>query len=161
MLGITPFQYNPVTKELIVYRDLQVQVDFVGGNGKFGEDRLRSRWFDPILFDNVLNSDMLPAIDYGKNLTNSLTPDYEYVIIRPNNPEFAAWADTIKNFRIKGIPHLVLFMQFQNLVIFLCLLPENAHVDFVGVHGILEVPHIHTIPQGIGKLLAVVFLGKP
>ncbi len=101
MLGITPFQYNPVTKELIVYRDLQVQVDFIGGNGKFGEDRLRSRWFDPILSDNILNSDMLPVIDYGKLPVNSVTPDYEYVIIRPNNPEFAAWADTIKNFRNK------------------------------------------------------------
>ena len=47
-LGITPFQYNPVTKELIVYRDLQVQVNFNGGNGQFGEDRLRSRWWDPL-----------------------------------------------------------------------------------------------------------------
>ena len=45
MLGVTPFQYNPVTKELIVYRDLRIRVDFLGGNGHFGDDRLRSRFW--------------------------------------------------------------------------------------------------------------------
>ena len=101
-LGITPFQYNPVTKELVVYRDLQIEVIFIGGNGKFGEDRLRSRWFDPILEDNIINFQVLPKVDYGKRyLINSLTPDYEYLIIRPNGAAFAQWADSIKNFRNK------------------------------------------------------------
>ncbi len=54
MLGVTPFQYNPVTKELIVYRDLRVKVQFVGGNGSFGDNRLRSRWWDPMLSDMLL-----------------------------------------------------------------------------------------------------------
>ena len=49
ILGITPFQYNPVTKELLVYRDIKIKVDFIGGNGHFGEDRLRSRYWEPIL----------------------------------------------------------------------------------------------------------------
>ena len=40
MLGITPFQYNPVTKELIVYKDLKVEVTYTGGNGHVGDDRL-------------------------------------------------------------------------------------------------------------------------
>ncbi|MCK4638460.1 MAG: hypothetical protein KAT33_03480, partial [Bacteroidales bacterium] len=26
MLGVTPFQYNPVTKELIIYRDIEIEV---------------------------------------------------------------------------------------------------------------------------------------
>jgi len=56
MLGITPFQYNPITKELIVYRDVEVEVSFEGGNNHFGEDRLRSRNWDPILKDAILNS---------------------------------------------------------------------------------------------------------
>jgi hypothetical protein len=55
ILGITPFQYNPVTHELIVYRDVEIEVEFEGGNGKFGEDRLRSRWWDPLLDDIFLN----------------------------------------------------------------------------------------------------------
>ena len=101
-VGITPYQYNPITKELIVYKDLQIEISFIGGNGKFGEDRLRSRWFDPILEDNIINFQALPKIDYGKrNLINSLTPDYEYLIIRPNGAAYAQWADSIKNFRNK------------------------------------------------------------
>jgi hypothetical protein len=101
-LNITPFQYNPVTKELVVYTDLKVEINFIGGNGKFGEDRLRSRWFDPILEDNILNYQALPKIDYGKrNLINSLTPDFEYLIIRANGAAFEQWADSIKNFRNK------------------------------------------------------------
>ncbi|MCK5765534.1 MAG: hypothetical protein KAH26_06115, partial [Bacteroidales bacterium] len=55
ILGITPFQYNPVTKELIVYRDIKLEVNFEGGNGQFGDMRYRSRWFDPILRDRLLN----------------------------------------------------------------------------------------------------------
>ena len=48
ILSISPFQYNPVTKELIVYRDLKIEIETEGGNGRVGEDRLRSRFWDPI-----------------------------------------------------------------------------------------------------------------
>ena len=104
MLGITPFQYNPVTKELIIYRDLKVQINFIGGNGKFGEDRLRSRWWDPILQDVIFNSSNLLQIDYSKQTLNSEEAGCEYLIIRPDGPEFAQWADSVKNFRtLQGI----------------------------------------------------------
>ena len=55
ILGITPFQYNPVTKDLVVYKDLKVEVSFDGGNGQFGDPAFRSTWWDPILQDNFLN----------------------------------------------------------------------------------------------------------
>ena len=45
ILGITPFQYNPVTKELIVYRDIQIALDCDGGTGVYGNDRLRSPYW--------------------------------------------------------------------------------------------------------------------
>ena len=48
-LAITPFQYNPVTKELVVYTDIELSLSFEGGNGHFGDDRLRSPYWDPIL----------------------------------------------------------------------------------------------------------------
>ena len=99
MLGITPFQYNPITKELIIYRDLKVQINFIGGNGKFGEDRLRSRWWDPILQDAIFNRINLPQIDYSKRTMNTREAGCEYLIIRPTGTEFAQWADSIKNFR--------------------------------------------------------------
>ncbi|MEN8223792.1 MAG: C25 family cysteine peptidase [Bacteroidota bacterium] len=103
MLGVTPFQYNPVTKELIVYRDVKLAVSFEGGNGQFGDNRYRSRWFDPILRDQLMNYSSLPVIDYSTQAGNK-TDGYEYVIICPDNPVFTAWADTLKNFRnMQGI----------------------------------------------------------
>ncbi len=60
IIGISPFQYNPVTKELIVNQDIEVEVTFEGGNGQFGEDRLRSRWWDPIIRDAVVNQASIP-----------------------------------------------------------------------------------------------------
>jgi len=103
MLGITPFQYNPVTRELTVIRDLTIEVRFSGGTGYFGEDRLRSRWWDPILRDVFLNSSSLPAIDYTLR-SNPNELGYEYLIISPNNPQYLAWADTILQWRtLQGI----------------------------------------------------------
>jgi hypothetical protein len=102
MLGITPFQYNPVTEELIVYKDLRVRVDFIGGNGHFGEDRLRSRFWEPILQGNLLNYNTLPKINfYDRPLSRD---NVEYIIIVPDDPVFEAWADTIWCWRqLQGI----------------------------------------------------------
>jgi PKD repeat protein len=102
MLGITPFQYNPATKQLIVYRDLKVKIHFDGGNGQFGDDRLRSRWWDPILEDAVFNFAVLPKIDYNQR---SLAPGptdetgAEYLIITPDGAVFTQYADSIRKFR--------------------------------------------------------------
>jgi hypothetical protein len=100
ILGITPFQYNPVTKELIVYRDLKVEVEFLGGNGQFGEEKYRNRWWDPILSDLFLNSASLPEVDYSqRSLNANRSTGYEYLIISPNDPVFLSWADSIRIFR--------------------------------------------------------------
>jgi PKD repeat protein len=100
LLGVTPFQYNPVTRDLIVYTDIQVRVDFIGGNGHFGDDRLRSRFWEPVLEQNLLNYGSLPRIDFYKaaNL-NTDANGYEYIIIVPDDPVFETWANTIKDFR--------------------------------------------------------------
>ncbi|MCD4788519.1 MAG: hypothetical protein K8R37_00855, partial [Bacteroidales bacterium] len=104
VLGITPFQYNPVTKELIVYRDLKVKVSFTGGNGHFGENRLRSRWWDPMLSDMLLNYKSLPEINYNKSSQGLKDTGCEYLIITPNDAEFQQWADSIRVFRtLQGI----------------------------------------------------------
>jgi hypothetical protein len=112
ILGITPFQYNPVTKELIVLRDLVVEVEFSGGNGQFGDERLRSRWWDPLLSDLFLNYDQLPKVDYlsrqlavsSRQEKGTRATGYEYLIICPDDPVFISWADSIKNFRtMQGI----------------------------------------------------------
>jgi PKD repeat protein len=101
MLGITPFQYNPVTKQMIVYRDLKIRIRFNGGSGKFGDNRLRSRWWDPILEDAIFNYSMLPKIDYDEKYGN-LNPTEtgaEYLIITPDGAAFIQYADSILKFR--------------------------------------------------------------
>ncbi len=104
MLGVTPFHYNPVTRQLIVYRDLKIEVTFAGGNGQFGEDRLRSRWWDPMLSDMLLNYESLTKVNYNKNFQTTDETGCEYLIITPNNPEFQQWADSIRKFRtLQGI----------------------------------------------------------
>lgn len=99
MLGFTPFQYNPVTKDLIVYKDIRVRINLTGGNGQFGETRLRSRWFDPMLEDMLLNPDVLPKVNYNKCFSNTDDTGFEYLIITPNDAVFQQWADSIRRFR--------------------------------------------------------------
>ncbi len=100
IVGITPFQYNPVTRELTVYKDLRVRVNFIGGTGHFGEDRLRSRFWDPILEQNLLNYSSLPRVDYNHRKVDLTDEDnVEYLIIVPDDPAFLAWADTLKSWR--------------------------------------------------------------
>jgi hypothetical protein len=101
MVGITPFQYNPVTKELVVYKNIDFTIEFVGGNGQFGDNRLRSRWWDPLLDDMLANREVLPRVDYKIKENRSEDADFEYVIIAPDDPVFLQWADSIRMFRIK------------------------------------------------------------
>ena len=101
IIGVTPFQYNPVTRELAVYRDLRVRVDFIGGSGHFGEDRLRSRYWEPILKGNLLNFASLPEVDMDRLPLGTDETNVEYLIIVPNDPTFIAWADTLKQWRLR------------------------------------------------------------
>ncbi|MBN2175242.1 MAG: hypothetical protein JW731_13995, partial [Bacteroidales bacterium] len=108
MLGITPFQYNPVTKQLLVYRDIEVEIIFKGGSSHFGEDRLRSRWWDPMLSDILLNYESLAKVDYNKSYQAMDDVGCEYLIITPTGPDFQQWADSIRNFRtLQGIQTMV------------------------------------------------------
>lgn len=104
MLGVSPFQYNPVSKDLIVYKDIKVEIAFEGGNGHFGDDAYRSRWWEPVLSDIILNYNQLSAVDDNAQIRNGnmkilADTGCEYAIIIPTGPEFAQWADSIKKFR--------------------------------------------------------------
>jgi PKD repeat protein len=103
ILGVTPFQYNPVTRDLIVYKDIRVNISFEGGNGQFGDPAFRSRWWEPIMQDQILNHQSLPAVDFDKRYEtytkSQRDNECEYIIIIPTGADFASWADTIKNFR--------------------------------------------------------------
>ena len=101
---VTPYQYNPVTKELRVYDDLQFGIHFDGGNGEFGDNRLRSPYWDPILMQNLVNYNQLPVIDYEARMqewVNNRPEGCEYLIVIPNNESFRQYANQLREYRIK------------------------------------------------------------
>lgn len=113
MVSVSPFRFNPVKKELEVIRDLSVKLEIKGGNGVVGEDRLRSRFWDPIISDMVLNPEALPTVDYSARIAaqaNSApdVPGAEYLIITATNADYQKWADTIRRWRtLEGISTVV------------------------------------------------------
>jgi hypothetical protein len=100
MVGITPFQYNPITKELLIYKNIKLRIHFKNADGGFGNDRLRCKWWDPILAQNILNYNSLPKIDYSKR-SQAKDGEAEYLILTINQTDFLNWADTIAEFRRK------------------------------------------------------------
>ena len=103
-VAITPFQYNPVTKDLVIYTNIELSVTFEGGNGHFGEDRLRSPYWDPILAAELANYDQLPVIDYEARMQQWLQrgdEGAEYLIITPNNDAWAEYANQLKEYRTR------------------------------------------------------------
>ena len=103
-VSITPFQYNPVTKDLVVYSNVELALTYEGGNGHFGEDRLRSPYWDPILAAELMNYDQLPVIDYAARMQQWLrdgAEGAEYLIITPNNDAWAPYAQQLKEYRMK------------------------------------------------------------
>ena len=107
-VGVMPFQYNPVTKELVVYEDLELELSTKGGDGTYGDLRYRSPEWDHIISDMLLNREVLPDVDYGERLRKhyeNRETGCEYIIITPDNEGFVQLADSIKQFRtLQGIP---------------------------------------------------------
>lgn len=107
-VSVMPFQYNPVTRQLIVYSDIELEIEYTGGNGTYGESRYRSPEWDHIISDMLLNRDVMPVMDYGAQLRQHYErgeTGCEYIIITPDNDDFTQLADSIRRFRIsQGIP---------------------------------------------------------
>jgi hypothetical protein len=82
---------------LIVNRDIEIEITFEGGNGQFGEDRLRNRWWDPIMRDAILNQASISEVVKNSRATTEV--GFEYLIIVPDDPVFISWADSLKTFR--------------------------------------------------------------
>lgn len=104
VVSISPFQYNPVKKELTVYSNVKLDLQFEGGNGTFGDDRLRSPYWDNILASQLMNYDQLPVIDYSARMQqwrDGKAEGAEYLIITPNNNAWTPFAEQLKDFRTK------------------------------------------------------------
>jgi len=100
LLGITPFQFNPVTKELIVITDIELNVEYTEGTKAYSDPKYRSPWFDPILKNEILNYDVLEDIEYTAKGPKDGT-GCEYLIVIPNREDFRPYAEQIKEFRTK------------------------------------------------------------
>jgi len=78
MLGFSPFQYNPVTKELLVYKDIRVRV-------RLGKEEMailekpasEAVGLDPLLQDMLLNPNVLPEVELQQ-----IKPEYRWCGLR-------------------------------------------------------------------------------
>ena len=104
MLNISPVQYNPVSKELVIYTEINLSIEFEGECKTFGEDRLRSIYWDPILQHNILNYNSLPTINYAERMQRWIADDAEgaeYLIIIPDNESMREHAQRLADYRSK------------------------------------------------------------
>ena len=102
-LSLSPVQYNPVTRQLSVCRNMELELSFEGGEG-FGDSRLRSPYWDPILAKNIINFDALPEIDYEARFNGWMkqkSTGCEYLIVVSNNVEYQTVANQLRDLRIK------------------------------------------------------------
>ncbi len=77
-----------------------LEVEIIGGNGLYGQNRFRSRHWDQILDDLVYNAEDIPEVDYAKLAHNRKdVTGCEYLIVVPDQADFITWADSIKLFR--------------------------------------------------------------
>jgi hypothetical protein len=104
LLSITPYRYEPTQKTLELIQDIDIDIRFEGGSGRFGEARYLSPDWEHILRNMIINKEMLPESDYYSLIKSARDGDEEgceYLIIAPDNAEILAWADTLKAFRTK------------------------------------------------------------
>lgn len=102
MVSITPFQYNPVSKDLIVNYDVELEITFEGGKDIVSEVKYRNPAWDKIINDMVLNNNILEEIDYHSFIKDAIERDSEgceYLIICPDNDQMLQLADSLKLFR--------------------------------------------------------------
>ncbi|PLW95839.1 MAG: hypothetical protein C0593_13190 [Marinilabiliales bacterium] len=97
-VGVTPFQYNPATKELQVLTNVEIKIEIEGGKGTLDDQRLRSPWFEPILQDMLVNYSDLPKVQ-KKPMNGKSSIGYEYLIVVPNDPAWLPYAEQIREFR--------------------------------------------------------------
>ena len=95
-LIVNPFRYNPVSKELLLVKEAEIEISFESNND-VSSGRLRNPMWDQMKRQLILNFDEIPFSVSNKSLLNN--QGYDYLIICPDNDSFKNWADSIKVFR--------------------------------------------------------------
>ena len=104
IVSVTPYQYNPVTKVLKVFHDIDISLSYENCDGYFADERLRSPYFDKVLQQSLLNYDQLPVIDYESRMRQWISggnTGCEYLIVIPNDESFRPYAQLLANYRTK------------------------------------------------------------
>ena len=149
ILAITPFQYNPVTKELTVYKDISVDIEFVGGSKQYGDNKYRSPWFDPILQNVFLNYASLPVVDYSKRYqeyynNKDRETGCEYLIVIPNREDFRTFAEQIKDYRTKqGIITKIMTLSDMG-----CTTTSAMETFFHNAYNTWDIPPVAVLLMG-------------
>lgn len=102
LLNVNPFLYNPIERKLKVIYDINLEISYENDNKSENIDRLRSREWDNLLKNIVINSDMISDFDYDNQIQNVIDNNLDgcdYLIICPDNHEVLQWADSISRFR--------------------------------------------------------------
>jgi len=81
MVSVFPFAYNPVTKTLKVYNDIDINIDFVGGTDEFIPDRYRSIYFQPLFDAFLLNANSIERATLNIPQLGILTGDRADLLI--------------------------------------------------------------------------------
>ena len=103
LVGIFPMRFTPKTGSIHVYKRFRVRVDFTGGAGYFIEERLRSRFFEPMYAGMLMN---YPVLGECRESGSVREDEGEFLIIVPDG--FEAAVEPLANWRIKsGLTTLV------------------------------------------------------
>lgn len=98
-LQFCPFKYNPQKQQLIVYTDIDFNLSWEQDKGNYVEPRFRSRHWDAILQDYLINYQDLEQMDYNQRSISSKTDGCEYLILIPDVDVYHQWADSLMRFR--------------------------------------------------------------
>ncbi|MBN2364286.1 T9SS type A sorting domain-containing protein [candidate division WOR-3 bacterium] len=103
-ITVMPFSWNSESEILTVYNKIDFSVSFSGGQGKIGEDRLRTQNWDRVLRSLIINYSDLPKIDYAARtalVSSDSKNNAEFIILVPDDSIFIVWAESIRDFRIE------------------------------------------------------------
>ena len=94
-----PIQYNAANQELRAHSNLRVRLTFEGGGAMLSDERLRSRYFEPLLARTLLNYTQLEPIAQSLGSSLSSGTGCDFLIITA--PEFVNQANLLADWKIR------------------------------------------------------------
>ncbi len=102
LLSVTPFQYNPIKRQLKIFNDISIKIQYDKAGEYHHNERYRSREWDNILKNMILNRDVLTDYDYDNRnrlLAQGLLTGCDYLVISADDNDILSYADTLRRFR--------------------------------------------------------------